>query len=118
MLKKDLVQYKRILQDMKEKIAGQIKQMSNSGEEKSGDVSGHALHMADVATDMYDREFSLGLASYDRELLYQIEGALQRISENKFGLCVECSKPIPVVRLKALPYTETCLKCQEKLESR
>lgn len=116
--KKDLAQYKKVLVDMKEKISAQIKQMSSNDEEKSGDVSGHALHMADVATDMYDREFSLGLASFDRELLYKIDGAIQRILENKFGLCSECSKPIPIARLKAIPYTETCLKCQEKIESR
>ena len=116
--KKELAQYKKILLDMKEKIAAQIKQMSNNSEDKSGDVSGHALHMADVATDMYDREFSLGLASYDRELLYKIEEALQRIAEHRFGLCEECSKPIPIVRLKAIPYTQTCLKCQEKIEKR
>ena len=34
--------------------------------------------MADVATDSYDREFSLGLASNDRDLLSQINDALKR----------------------------------------
>ena len=99
-----------------------IKQMSsdNSVAQKdvSGDVSGHALHMADVATDMYDPEFSQGLASNDRELLYKVEGALKRIQDQTFGICNECRKPIAVARLKAIPYVETCLKCQEKIEAR
>lgn len=116
--KKDLTYYKRILLDTKEKIVSQLKQIANDKEDHSRDVSGHALHMADVATDMYDREFSLGLASNDRELLYKIEAALQRIAENRFGTCEECHKSIPIVRLKAIPYVQTCLKCQEKLETK
>ena len=119
--KKSLLLYKKLLVRIKEETLNDIKQMSsdNSVAQKdvSGDVSGHALHMADVATDMYDREFSLGLASNDRELLYKVEGALQRIADQSFGICQECHKSITAARLKALPYVETCLKCQEKLES-
>lgn len=118
--KKTLIQYRKVLMDIKEKITGQIKQISSdassSQKDTAGDVSGHALHMADVATDMYDREFSLGLASNDRELLYKVDEALKRIEDSTFGLCTECSKPIAVARLKAIPYAQTCLPCQEKIE--
>ena len=114
--------YRKLLLKIKEDTLHDIKQMAtdNSGSHKdtSGDVSGHALHMADVATDMYDREFSLGLASNDRELLYKVDQALNRIANKTFGICRECKKLIPLARLKAIPYTETCLKCQEKLESK
>jgi RNA polymerase-binding protein DksA len=120
--KKNLLQYKKMLLGIKEKIVSQIKQISSDAssphKDASGDISGHALHMADVATDMYDREFSLGLASNDRELLYQVEEALQRIEDNTFGYCQECGKSIPLARLKAIPYTPTCMKCQEKLETK
>ena len=112
--------YKKLLLKIKEEILNDIKQMSStnsqSQKDSSGDVSGHALHMADVATDMYDREFNLGLASNDRELLYKVDGALNRIEDNTYGICQVCSKSIATARLKALPYVETCLKCQEKIE--
>ena len=114
--------YKKILLKTKEQIAGDIRNLSDensgSGNDRSGDVSGHALHMADVATDMYDREFTLGLASNDRELLYAVVEALSRIRDGSFGTCSQCKKPIPVTRLKAIPYARTCLKCQEKIESK
>ena len=112
--------YKKLLLKIKEETLNDIKQMSStnaqSQKDSSGDVSGHALHMADVATDMYDREFNLGLASNDRELLYKVDGALNRIEDNTYGSCHVCTKPIAIARLKALPYVETCLKCQEKIE--
>ena len=118
--KKKLDSYKKVLVKLRDEFANDISNMSkNPGSQNgdSGDVSGHVLHMADVATDMYDREFNLGLASSEREVLYKIEQALKRIEKKSFGACVECEKSIPVARLKALPYAETCLKCQEKIET-
>ena len=119
---KALGNYRKILLKIKEETLNDIKQMAkdNAGANKdsSSDVSGHALHMADVATDMYDREFSLGLASNDRELIYKIDAALNRIASKAFGVCRECKKLIPAARLKAIPYTETCMKCQEKIEAK
>ncbi len=114
--------YKKLLSKNKEQILGDIRNLSDensgSGNDRSGDVSGHALHMADVATDMYDREFTLGLASNERELLYEIDEALNRINDGSFGVCSSCKKPIPVIRLKAIPHARTCLKCQEQIESK
>ena len=121
MEKKQLDEFRKQLVRLKEEILHDIKNMSQarSGSDKdNSDVSGHALHMADVATDMYDREFNLGLASNDRELLYKLDAALKRVDESSFGFCSHCEKSIPVARLKAIPYTETCLKCQEELEKK
>ncbi|MFC1510526.1 hypothetical protein ACFL49_02585, partial [Candidatus Omnitrophota bacterium] len=69
---KKLESYKKILMKLKGDLVHDINNMSQhqgNGENDSRDVSGHVQHMADVATDMYDREFSLGLASNDREVL-------------------------------------------------
>jgi RNA polymerase-binding transcription factor DksA len=114
--------YRKLLMKTKEQITGDIQGLSDdnngSGNDRGGDVSGHALHMADVATDMYDREFTLGLAATDRELLYQVNEALGRIEEGSYGLCILCKKPILANRLKAIPHAQTCLKCQEAQESK
>ncbi len=120
--KKILDGYKKLLTRLKEDISHDIKKMSAvesaSAKDSSVDVSSHALHMADVATDMYDREFNLGLASNDRELLYRIQGALKRIEDKSYGFCADCKKLITAARLKAIPYTELCMKCQEKSEQK
>jgi len=118
--KKKLGQYKKNLLKLKDSFVHDINNMSkNPGSQNgdSGDISGHVLHMADVATDMYDREFSLELASNERGVLNKIDQALKRIEDKSYGACLECQKPIPIIRLNAIPYAETCLKCQEKLET-
>jgi DnaK suppressor protein len=111
--------FKKLLLKMKAQINGDIRSMADESEgdqSDKGDVSGHAMHMADVATDMYDREFNLSLASNDRELLQKIESALVRIDKGTFGMCLKTGKRIPEARLKAVPYAEYCLEVQEEMD--
>jgi len=116
---KKLEFFKKLLLKMKAQINGDIRSMadeSQGDQSDKGDVSGHAMHMADVATDMYDREFNLSLASNDREMLQKIEAALVRINKGTFGLCLKTGKRIPEARLKAVPYAEYCLEAQEEMD--
>jgi len=121
--KKELADFKKAVLKRKEEIMREIKHISEdtlkkSQKEASGDISGYTYHMADVATDNYDREFSLGLASNDRKLLYELEDALKRIEDGIFGICQSCGCVIARTRLKAVPQATLCIKCQEKKEKR
>ena len=108
---------------MKENVLDEIKHISEdtlkkSQKDASGDISGYTYHMADVATDTYDREFSLGLASNERQHLYELDEALKKIEEGTFGVCEECKTLIAKTRLKAVLFARLCVKCQEKKEKR
>ncbi len=92
--------------------------LKTSQRDATGDLSAYSLHMADVATDNYDREFSLGLADNEQKLLNRINAAIERIDSNTFGLCEVCEKKIAKARLKAVPYAELCVPCQEKQEKK
>ena len=121
--KKELTEFKKLILKRKEEIDDEIKHISDdtlkkSQKDASGDISGYTYHMADVATDNYDREFSLGLASNDRKSLYELEDALKRIEDGIFGVCESCNSVITKVRLRALPQARLCVKCQEKREKR
>jgi DnaK suppressor protein len=120
-LKKDLAEFKKLILKLKESVLEGIQHVSDdtlkkSQKEASGDISGYAYHMADVATDTYDREFSLGLASNERQLLYELDDALKKIEEGTFGTCEDCKCLIAKTRLKAVPYARLCVKCQQKKE--
>ncbi len=121
--KKELKEFKAIILKRKEEIDDEIKHISDdtlkkSQKDASGDISGYTYHMADVATDNYDREFSLGLASNDRQSLYDLNDALKRIEDGGFGLCEDCKRLITKVRLKAVPQARLCVKCQEKRDKK
>jgi RNA polymerase-binding protein DksA len=115
--------YKVLLLEKREELVGGITHVSEetlkkSQKDASGDISGYSFHMADVATDNYDREFSLGLASKEMGILHEINSALEKIEEGSFGLCEGCKKAISKIRLKAVPYATLCLKCQKDREKK
>ncbi len=121
--KKELTDYRKLILKRKEEVLEDIQHISEdtlkkSQKDASGDISGYTYHMADVATDTYDREFSLGLASNGREMLYGLDDAIKRIEEGTFGICEECKVVIVKSRLKAVPWARYCVKCQEKKEKK
>jgi DnaK suppressor protein len=121
--KKELADYKKIIQKIKNKIMDEISHISEDTLKKSqkdaaGDISSYTYHMADVATDTYDREFSLELASNERKMVYELDDATKRIEDGTFGICEDCKSLIVKSRLKAIPYARLCLKCQEKREKK
>ena len=92
--------------------------LKTSQRDAAGDLSAYSLHMADVASDNYEREFSLSLADGEQKLLERINTALERIDDNTFGICELCEKKISKARLKIVPYAELCVPCQEKTEKK
>lgn len=117
MTKQELLKFKKILLKKKEEIMKEIrhveKDSSRSQRDSSGDLSAYTFHMADVAQDSYDREFSLGIAAnVHQKILYAIEESLKRIEDKNYGVCVKCEKPIAKTRLKAIPYANLCINCQ------
>ena len=121
--KKEISDFKKLILKRKEEILEGIKHISDDTLKKSqkdaaGDISSYTYHMADVATDTYDREFSLGLASNGREALYELDDAVKKIEDGTFGICEDCKGLIAKKRLKAVPYARFCVKCQEKKEKR
>jgi DnaK suppressor protein len=76
-----------------------------------------STHMADAGTDVYDRDFALGMLSTDQDALYQVEQALDRIRNGTYGYCELTGKPIEPGRLEAIPWTRFSLAAEKKLEA-
>jgi RNA polymerase-binding protein DksA len=119
--KKERNFYKEKLLNLKDEVLSKIREISEetlmkTQKDISGDMSGYSLHIADVASDNYERDFSLGLVSDERKVLFEIEEALKRIESKTYGACQMCEKIIGATRLKAIPHTKYCKKCQEKIE--
>ena len=121
--KKDLKYFEKLLIDRKLSLIGDIKSISSnnlntSRKDASGDLSSYSLHMADAATDNYDREFYLGLADEERELLRKIDEALMRIKNKTYGYCLESGAPINRKRLEVVPWAEYCIEIQTEHEKK
>jgi RNA polymerase-binding protein DksA len=73
-------------------------------------------HPADVGTDNYEQEFTLGLLESERILLQEIDDALDRIERKTFGICMGTGEPIGLPRLRARPWSKYCIEYQRQLE--
>lgn len=62
-----------------------------------------------------DRQISI-LEVRDR-MRQQLDEALVRLDEGRYGVCVDCGTPISEDRLKAVPFAQRCKACQEQAES-
>jgi RNA polymerase-binding transcription factor DksA len=113
--------YKKLL-ELKEKEETELKEMEMelfkmSNRDKSGDLSGYTLHLADLASDAYQQECNVTLIEHKNYILEEIKAALERLEENNFGICEECKRPIEESRLEVLPYARLCLICKSKKEA-
>ena len=83
---------------------------------EGSEASAFGMHQADAGSDAYDRDFALSLLSSEQDSLNEIEEALRRIESDSYGICEMCNKPIPHVRLEAIPFTRYTVDCQSSLE--
>ena len=49
--------------------------------------------------------------------LQSVEEALDRLERGTFGLCQDCGRAIEEKRLRAIPWAQLCLNCQEAKET-
>ena len=120
----DVDRFRTMLLEERRRVAGALQYLEreNSGslEEETGDlVSGSAdQHMADVATETFDRELDYTLEGNDQTVLAGIDAALARIENGTYGVCTRCGRQISEERLEAMPWAELCIDCKRQVERR
>jgi DnaK suppressor protein len=117
----ELVSYRRILDNLGARLRGDLDRMTDEALRRqttggSGSLSSVPLHMADLGTENYDQEFTLGLIENEQGTLELINEALDRMARGTYGQCAECGESISKPRLQAIPYTRHCIRCARKLE--
>jgi DnaK suppressor protein len=84
--------------------------------DEAGEETAFDNHLADTATETYDRELEYSLEENSERVLAEIDGALKRIGEGTYGICTNCGTQIPEERLEALPWATLCIGCQRDQE--
>ncbi len=113
----ELREFRSLLIHRKKQLSGDVTHMKDEALKKgvdSGDLSSLPMHIADQGTDSFEQEMTLGFMESEGEELKEIEEALTRIEEDRFGVCETCYKPITKARLEAIPYARLCVPCKRK----
>ena len=108
----DLDHFRRELESERDRLRAALDTVNHpvSLMEETGDLSiGADDHIADTATETYMRELDGGLGENAEHLLAEIDGALRRIEDGSYGVCVVCGRAIGEERLEAVPYATLCI---------
>ncbi len=106
MTQTELNKYKAMLEAKRAELAQGLRNREDIAIEKTPD----ALDEVQLAG-----ERELAIRNLDREsnLLRHVRGALARIADGSYGICLHCEEDIKPKRLEAVPWTKFCIRCQE-----
>ena len=79
---------------------------------------GAGSDQADLGSNALERDAELSLVNNSRELLHQVERALQRLDSGTYGACELCGQSVGKLRLMAFPRATLCLSCKQRQERR
>jgi DnaK suppressor protein len=82
-----------------------------------GEVVG-AFDDFDMADSVQGRDSAMLRAEVLSGNQLQIEHAMQRVADGRYGFCEDCESPIPGERLRAWPEATRCVECQRRHERR
>jgi DnaK suppressor protein len=117
MAKRDLEAQRQQLLDLRARLHGDIAQMASSAlSEDRNKVNRMPTDLAELGSDNFAQEMTLNLLGSEKDVLDQIQAALNRIDVGAYGLCEECGKEIPKARLEAIPYAALCVHCSSQRE--
>jgi RNA polymerase-binding protein DksA len=119
--KEELKYFENLLNEKKETLLQEQSYLEDNAlrlnsKDGAGDLSSHAYHLADHATETQDREQAFHLASREGKFLFYIEEALDRVRAGTFGICKKCGTLIPKARLEAVPTAKMCINCKSQQE--
>jgi len=107
--------FKEELLQKRRALANQVRETNASSLETGSDG---VQDSADQAMTAYTKEFLLSVGDADRQVLRQVDAALEKIRRKQYGVCERCGEPIGEKRLEALPFVPFCIACQEEEERR
>ena len=114
---KELNEYKAILLEARSELIDRVTGLEEDALRSSGgNLSNMPIHMADIGTDTFDQDLAIGMAETERELLREIDEALDRVVAKTYGVCQLTGKPIPKTRLDAKPWAKYTIESARHIE--
>ncbi|MFH1416700.1 MAG: TraR/DksA C4-type zinc finger protein [Planctomycetota bacterium] len=118
----EVEEFHALLLEFRKQILGNVDHMQDEALRKtrsdaSGDLSLMPIHMADIGTDNYEREFTIGLIENETKTLKEIDAALVRLEKGAYGICEATHKPIGKERLMAKPWARFTVEYKRSMEA-
>ncbi|MHC4445775.1 MAG: TraR/DksA family transcriptional regulator [Planctomycetota bacterium] len=117
----ELEEFRQLLIEKRREVVGDVNHLhseaahqGSSGETNSGSTM--PIHMADIGSDTWEQELTMGLIENEQTLIREIDEALQRIEDMTYGICLATNRPITKSRLRAKPWAKYCIEYARQRE--
>lgn len=70
----------------------------------------------DMTQEAAERDVAVQILDRESTLVRRLGSAIDRIKEGAYGICLQCEEEIASKRLKAIPWAELCIHCQERAD--
>ena len=71
---------------------------------------------ADMIQEAAERDVAVQILDRESALVRQLRSAIDRVADGSYGICLHCEEEIALKRLKAIPWAELCISCQESAD--
>ncbi|MBT3228558.1 MAG: hypothetical protein HOD43_05610 [Candidatus Marinimicrobia bacterium] len=120
--KTTLKKFRELLMDERNRIAEDLEyqksELNKTITEGAGELSSATYHMADVGTDMAEREKTSLFAHRQAKYLSDVDEAIGRVDKGTYGVCIICGELIEEGRLLAAPIAKYHVPCKETQNQR
>ena len=113
MNKKKMNQFRSQLESIRSELLGDVEKSKQHVKESE---AGQMADISDHAASTYSRQLEGELGEQEWNKLKQVEVALEKITQDKYGTCEQCEAEIPEARLEIMPYAEFCTQCLSEME--
>jgi len=103
------------LLNKKEQLVSQATFSQNIIHELHSDSSADELDYAEISSDSHNIHI---LRNKQLIEIQEIDVALNKIKQNKYGICEMCDEKIALRRLKVKPHAKFCIECREDYEKK
>ncbi len=117
--KTKLEHYKKLLLNEKNELVTTLELMediepNDSLQEYYEELSSYDNHPADSGSETFQMEMNFNLKNNELMHIREVDKALERIKNGKYGKCISCGKDIEEDRLEILPTALECMECENK----
>ena len=117
---KQLREFKAILLQKRDQLAGDVERLTSEALKGNGqghgDQSTMPIHMADLGSDTWEQDFTIGLIANEQNIVRDIDDALERIADKTYGMCLATDQEISLARLHAKPWAKYCIEYERARE--
>jgi DnaK suppressor protein len=113
-MKEDYAQVKELLlkerQDLLREVNASYEACRELGQDGVPDIG-------DMSSVTYSRDVLFNLSETQKQKIYDIDAALERIEKGEYGICMECGEEIAPRRMEVRPFSRYCIDCKTDIEN-